>query len=175
VANANWNETTLNWNTKPLSDALITSWTPTAGSPVEISVFDALKQIASTNTSIALRVYATTSTADGRVDYASRESVSPPELSLFYTNANALSATQTFCVNVIAPPAPTMSAEASGDGILHLNIAGEGGPDYEVQVSTNLLNWTALFTTNGLPGAFAFDVSDAVAGPQCFYRVQLGP
>lgn len=170
-----WNEFTLTWNTKPGSGSPIANWIPAAGTPVEISVLDALKQNAATNTSISLRVFATTSTSDGRVDYASRESAFAPQLSLFYTNATALSVTQSFWVNVIAPPAPVLSAKPSSNGDLHLNIAGEGGPDYEVQISTNLLDWATLFTTNGLPGAFAFDYSNSAALPQCFYRIQLGP
>jgi len=61
------------------------------------------------------------------------------------------------------------------NGVFRMTVAGDGGPDYTVQTSTNLLNWANLLTTNGPPGFFMFGVTDTMSTPQKFYRVRLGP
>jgi len=86
-----------------------------------------------------------------------------------------LSATQSFWVTVTAPQPPLLTGMQYGGGVFRMSVAGDGGPDYGVQTSTNLWNWENLFTTNGPPGLFAFGVTNLTAGPQRFYRVQLGP
>jgi hypothetical protein len=60
-------------------------------------------------------------------------------------------------------------------GAFSMSIAGDGGPDYSVMISTNLLNWDNLFTTNSSAGFFTFGVTDIMSMPQKFYRIQLGP
>jgi mono/diheme cytochrome c family protein len=87
----------------------------------------------------------------------------------------SLSATQSFFVTVNRPVRPGLTSASITNGQFKLLISGDAGPDYTVQVSTNLLDWTALWTTN--PPALPFQISDPGASnyPQRFYRVLLGP
>ena len=177
VTNDVWDEAALTWNTKPVSGLPVATWLPQANVPVLVSVANAVLQDLPANGLLSLRVYATNSTSDGRVDYASKEAGAAvaPQLSLFYTNAQPLSATQSFWVAVTAPQQPLLSGMQYGGGVFRMSVAGDGGPDYNVQTSTNLLIWENLFTTNGPPGSFVFGVTNFTAVPQRFYRVILGP
>jgi len=177
VTNDVWDEATLTWNTKPASGALITTWLPQASVPIQIPVAAAIAQDLPGNGLLSLRIYATNSTADGRVDYVSRQglAVSAPQLALVYTNPQVVSATQSFWVNVIAPQPPVLSALAYSGNFFRMNVAGDGGPDYSVMVSTNLQSWQTLFITNGAPGPFQFAFTNSASAPQQFYRIRLGP
>jgi GH35 family endo-1,4-beta-xylanase len=177
VTNNTWNEATLTWNAKPASGAAVATWLPQANVPALIPVTAALTPDVETNGLLSLRIYALSATADGRVDYVAREgaTLSAPRLTLVYTNASPLSATQSFWVNVIAPQQPVLSALAYAGGAFRMTVAGDGGPDYSVQVSTNLQAWQALFITNGAPGPFQFAFTNVSALPQQFYRIQLNP
>jgi hypothetical protein len=53
-------------------------------------------------------------------------------------------------------------------------VSGPGGPDYGVQVSTNLVDWGLLFVTNS--PALPFTWTDAGSSNAIrFYRIKLGP
>jgi hypothetical protein len=86
-----------------------------------------------------------------------------------------LSATQSFSVKVNPLAAPTLSAMAVGSGGFGFQVGGDFGPDYWIQASTNLLDWSTVFTTNS--PAVPFDWVDTEAGvwPARFYRVRLAP
>ncbi len=172
-----WDETTLTWNAKLPSGSAVATWTPQAGVPAQISLPAAVTQDAATNGLLSLRVYAVNSTADGRVDYVSREGavVSVPRLALVYTNPQPLSVTQSFWVKVISPQPPAFSTAAYTGNAFRASVAGDGGPDYIVMTSTNLQTWQPLFTTNGAPGLFQFGFTNQASAPQQFYRIQLGP
>jgi hypothetical protein len=60
------------------------------------------------------------------------------------------------------------------DGTFSLTVNGDSGPDYIVQASTNLMDWTSIFTNHSPTLPFVW--SDAAAGnfSQRFYRIQLG-
>ncbi len=87
----------------------------------------------------------------------------------------SLSATQTLWVAVGQPAQPVITAVGLGNGQLSLSVTGDGGPDYTVLASTNLLDWTPLWITN--PPSRPFTVSDPSATnfTRRFYRVLLGP
>ena len=177
VADDNWDESTLTWNTKPVSGLPLATWLPQTNVPVLVPVTNAVLSDLPANGLLSLRIYATNATADGRVDYASREAgaATAPQLSLFYTNAQPLSATQSFWVTVTAPQRPVLSGGQYSGGAFHFNVAGDGGPDYTVLASTNLVNWNLLFTTNSPALPFVWTDSAAGSFRQRFYRVQLGP
>jgi N-formylglutamate amidohydrolase len=77
-------------------------------------------------------------------------------------------------VNPLTNPAVTQLAPATFDRV-RLTITGGAGPDYTVQGSINLANWTNLFTTNA--PAVPFEWTDNTAGSflRRFYRVVVGP
>lgn len=86
----------------------------------------------------------------------------------------SMSATQSFAVMVNPLSAPSVSGMSAMGGLLSLSIGGQTGPDYAVEISTNLTQWSAAFITNS--PALPFVWTDAnPAAPQRFYRVKLGP
>jgi len=87
----------------------------------------------------------------------------------------SLSATQSFLVtvtNLIAPQIQTFAGSSSG--ALVLQVKGASGPDYQVQTSTNLVNWNAVFTTNSPPLPFVW-TNNFTNGPMNFFRIRVGP
>ncbi|HEV2438387.1 MAG TPA: immunoglobulin domain-containing protein [Verrucomicrobiae bacterium] len=84
------------------------------------------------------------------------------------------SATQSYTVTVNPMTQPSVTSSTVG-GQLHLTVAGEIGPDYAVQASTNLAGWQTLFTTNSPPAPFDWIDTNTSTFPVRFYRVVLGP
>ncbi len=74
-----------------------------------------------------------------------------------------------------APAQPQLSGLNYGNGTFSLTVNGDSGHDYIIQVSTNLTDWTPIFT-NFMP-TLPFVWSDTNAGnfSQQFYRVEVGP
>jgi hypothetical protein len=89
-----------------------------------------------------------------------------------------MNATQAFAVTVARPQSPQLTGPTVSNGIFSLAVAGDAGPDYIVQATTNLAfpaSWLPVFTNT--PAALPFQWSDpsAYASPQKFYRVVVGP
>ncbi|MCX7722713.1 MAG: immunoglobulin domain-containing protein [Verrucomicrobiae bacterium] len=87
----------------------------------------------------------------------------------------SLSATQAFTIAVLRPAAPQLRMSSAGLGPITLQIAGDLGPDYIVQASTNLIDWIELCVTNPAALPFQWTDPDATNYAQRFYRVVLGP
>lgn len=86
----------------------------------------------------------------------------------------SLSATQSFAVVVNPLVAPSVGNVSVAGGQFGLSINGQSGPDYAVETSTNLTDWSAVFLTNS--PALPFNWTDATTNsPQRFYRIKLGP
>jgi pectate lyase len=70
---------------------------------------------------------------------------------------------------------PQVSSVVFNAGVFGFSVNGAAGQSYLVQASTNLVNWTTIFTTN--PASLPFVWSDAATSnfPRRFYRIQLGP
>lgn len=58
-------------------------------------------------------------------------------------------------------------------GLYGMNVGGQVGPDYELQASSDLTNWTTLLTTNPAVLPFHFEDPDPVSFSQRFYRIRL--
>ncbi len=84
-----------------------------------------------------------------------------------------LGATQTFNVVVSLPPQPTMQQAVFTNGQFQLLIGGVSGPDYYVQASPDLINWTTVDTN--LSASVPFLWTDTNRFSRRFYRVLLGP
>jgi pectate lyase len=97
--------------------------------------------------------------------------------SVFVTNHTgfAASTNASLVVSVTAPATPQISNAAYSSGAFNLTVNGDSGHDYIIQTSTNLTNWTSVFT-NPMP-TLPFTWNDAGAGnfSRRFYRIQLGP
>ena len=71
-------------------------------------------------------------------------------------------------------PASELGSASVEDGRFRVSVTGTPGPDYHIEVSSNLVNWAAAFTTN--PSALPIDWIDGDTSlhEQRFYRVLLG-
>jgi beta-galactosidase len=87
-----------------------------------------------------------------------------------------LSATQSFSVKVNPLPVPSVSSVTFNNGQLTLLVTNSLiGPDYGVLVSSNLINWSMLFTTNQPAMSFSWTDTNGVTSPKLFYRIKVGP
>jgi hypothetical protein len=87
----------------------------------------------------------------------------------------ALSATQNFAV-VVAPLAPpSVSSATWGQGQFTFQVGGEAGPDYAVEGSTNLIDWSIQFVTNSPAMPFQWLDPNPATLPVQFYRIKAGP
>ena len=85
-----------------------------------------------------------------------------------------LSATQGFTVTVNPLTLPQFASVGWSNGQFGVQVSGQTGPDYEIQTSTNLTQWSAVFTTNS--PAMPFSWQDiAATNAAGFYRVVVGP
>jgi hypothetical protein len=86
----------------------------------------------------------------------------------------SLSATQSFVVTVNPLVRPVISATTLPAGQMVLQVTGASGPDYQIQASTNLVDWSAVFTAEAAPVPFAWTNSNTGL-PMTFFRVVVGP
>jgi len=87
-----------------------------------------------------------------------------------------LSATNNFTVTVNPLTQPSMDSSSHAGGQFSMTVSGQVGPDYTVQVSTNLATggWSSILTTNPVAMPFSFtDTNGAV--PVQFFRILVGP
>jgi len=89
----------------------------------------------------------------------------------------SLSATQNFKITVNPLVLPAVSSVTWNNSQLTLQVTNSIlGPDYSVQASSNLVNWSTLFITNSPPvTSFLWTDSNAAASPVQFYRIKTGP
>jgi hypothetical protein len=86
----------------------------------------------------------------------------------------SMSATQSFAVAVSPLARPQLSASLVSSGRVALRVSGVSGPDYEIQSSTNLVDWSAVFKTYSPAVPFVWTNSNT-ALPMSFFRVLVGP
>ena len=85
-----------------------------------------------------------------------------------------LSTTQSFSVFVNPLSLPGISNISVAGAQFSFSVSGQSGPDYAVEASTNLTQWSSVFITNS--PALPFTWTDATtSSPVRFYRVKLGP
>ncbi len=101
-------------------------------------------------------------------------SSNPFVLSVSDNGTPSLSATQSFAINVNPLTLPSLNPPILSNGAFALTINGISGPDYAIQVSTDLISWQTIFSTNSpsLPLTW-FDTNPPA--PVRFYRSVVGP
>jgi hypothetical protein len=79
-------------------------------------------------------------------------------------------------ISVIVNPlsAPGIGNLSFAGGHFGFTVNGQSGPDYGIEISTNLTQWSDLFTTNSPVLPFVRTDTNSAAS-QRFYRVKLGP
>jgi hypothetical protein len=87
----------------------------------------------------------------------------------------ALSATQSVRVVVNPLTLPMLASPEFGNGQFSLSVTGQVGPDYALQASSNLINWTTVWTTNSPSIPFSWFDTNAGVYPERFYRLEVGP
>lgn len=86
-----------------------------------------------------------------------------------------LTATRNFSVTVNPLVAPTIGNITFAGGQFSLQINGQTGPDYRIETSTNLTEWTPIHTVNSPAMPFIWTDTDTGGSTQRFYRVKVGP
>jgi hypothetical protein len=89
-----------------------------------------------------------------------------------------LTATQSFYVAVAALAKPQLGPVTLTNSLLQMQVSGSSGPDYIIQVSTNLSapnSWFSIFTNYSPTVPFFWSDFIATNFPVRFYRVQLSP
>ena len=88
----------------------------------------------------------------------------------------SLSATQSFLVKVNPLTVPNFAAGTWNGGQFSLQVSNSlFGPDYAVQTSSNLVNWSTLVITNSPPMPWSWTDTQATNWPAQFYRIKVGP
>ncbi len=87
----------------------------------------------------------------------------------------SLTATQSFTVMVGPPAAPTFVDPQLIAGAFRAQIRGDPGPDYSIQTSTDLLNWSVYSNLISPSLPISFVAPGDPSGSTRLYRVQLGP
>ncbi len=97
------------------------------------------------------------------------------QLKVSDSGSPALSATQSFTILVAPAPSPTVTPNTLAQDGPTLTINGASGPDYVLQSSTNLVDWTALETNLAPAVPFEWSPRTSDMPNPVFYRLQLGP
>jgi hypothetical protein len=86
-----------------------------------------------------------------------------------------LTVTNQFAVTVLALPPPGLEVVSAPPNALTLQLSAHEGVPCLIQASTNLVDWTTVFSTNAPAGPFFW--TDPAVGtlPQRYYRGMIGP
>jgi hypothetical protein len=106
-------------------------------------------------------------------------SLSPQQISSLATRTlshfGGLTATNTIIVTVTNYAPPKLANRALTNGVWTMSVNGDFGATYAIQTSTNLANWTTLWTTNPAALPFYFTDNNSNRAPFRFYRALIGP
>lgn len=105
------------------------------------------------------------------------QSPSAPTVSVVVSDNSQppLTATQNFTVTVTQPAIPILNSASIINGQLGFWVSGDTGPDYIIQLSTNLTSWTPVMTNNSPTLPFYWVDPNSASDPFMFYRAVLGP
>jgi hypothetical protein len=111
-----------------------------------------------------------------RPTVAQQNSLNPIQVVVTGSGSPPLSATNNFSITVNPLTSPVTSAPTHSSGVFSLTVNGQAGPDYELQVTTNLLSgtWTDVIATNSPSSPFTLSDPKATNSMQ-FYRIVTGP
>jgi O-glycosyl hydrolase len=84
-------------------------------------------------------------------------------------------ATNSFTVTVNPLTLPTVNSITTAGGDIRLIVNGPSGPDYTLLVSTNLVKWQVLLTTNSPAMPLTLADTNPATNAVRFYRIQIGP
>ncbi len=168
AASNQWNETTLNWNNRPIGGKRFATWIPAASVPVEFVVTPQAQAALGGDGALSLELFSLSNVGGpGTVSYASREDSDParqPQLILVATTPPVDT----------APPNITNLVLSVG-GNFTLSGTGPASRAYRILAATNvtlpLSSWTAISTGIFMGGMFTSTDIQASNHPQRFYQV----
>ena len=67
------------------------------------------------------------------------------------------------------------SIEQPVNGVVQIKLTGSPGDVQQIEVSTNLMNWTLLTTLTNITGVVTFTVPVTIGLPQRFFRSVISP
>jgi hypothetical protein len=107
--------------------------------------------------------------------YVEYSSPNPADDQFSYTVTDGLGDTSSGVITLLAGSSAGLGGQISSvgftGGVASMTFAGLPGYSYQVQVSTDLSNWTTIWTTNA-PSSGVFQFSDNAAPmPTAFYRL----
>ena len=114
---------------------------------------------------------------NGTLTLANVQATNAGTYSVMVTNiaGSVISSNAVLTVSSGAPAQPQVSGLIyNNDGTFSLTVNGDSGPDYIVQASTNLVDWTSIFTNHSPTLPFVWSDAAASNFSQRFYRIQLG-
>lgn len=123
-----------------------------------------LAQINNTNAVFSWRPLVTQANATNLIFLEVSDNGKPP-----------LMATQSFTVAVKPITQPNVYSVGLSNGRIGFSVGGQQGPDYAIQVSSNLVGWSTIFITSSPSMPFEWSDTNAARLPVEFYRVEVGP
>ncbi len=128
---------------------------------------------------LAAPTYATLNATNGVFQWRPRvdqtRSTNPIVIVVTDSGCPSLSATQSFVAVVNKLNSPQVNGLGLTNGQFRFTVAGDAGPDYLVQASTNLTSWTTLETNASPSLPFLWTDSGPTNLSWRFYRILLGP
>jgi hypothetical protein len=92
------------------------------------------------------------------------------------TNTAGVITTSNALLSIItAAPAQFQSVALQPDNSLQLLLAGDPGATYDVQSSTNLMNWSTLTNITLSSGTYSFNIVGLTNDAKRFFRARSGP
>lgn len=169
AASNQWNETTINWNNRPVGGKRFATWIPAANVPLEFVVTPQVQAALAADGQLSLELFSLSNVGGpGAVSYASREDPNPanqPQLLLVTTNPPV----------ALPPPQITSAVWNVGGNSFTLSGLGPASAAYRVLAATNvalpLSNWMTTATGSFTGGVFTVTDPQATNYPQRFYQV----
>ncbi len=152
----------------------ITASAADTDSPPQTLIFNLLSAPASATLN---QINNTSAAFSWRPAVTDANSINPVSLKVADNGSPSLSATQSFTITVNSLALPTVPSVGWNSGQFTLRVTNSiVGPDYAVQASSNLVNWSTLFITNSPPmNSFQWTDTNALTLPMQFYRIKVGP
>jgi hypothetical protein len=77
-------------------------------------------------------------------------------------------------VDALSPAAIRFTSYSlSGSGSLQLSAVGDPAPNYNIEISSNCVNWISIATMTNFNGSIQFTDSTPTLIPQRFYRLRV--
>jgi hypothetical protein len=143
-----------------------------AGSPPPVLTFSLLN--APANASLS-KIGSTNAAFNWRPHVGNADTTNTVRLKVADDASPSLSATQSLLVTVNPLTQPAITAPGWSNGQFNLAVGGQSGPDYAVQATTNLVNWSTVWITNSPPMPFGWVDTNAGSYPARYYRLVVGP